>query len=139
MKEDLPDKYEVIDSLEESLEALQKDYKDLSEYISDAGWEDWMDDYCEDPENPSIEEINEIEDVQEEAFLEWKSKQEWNKAWKDLDGIKDWWNKNVKEKYITNLSEDDFKLEMMEEFQNTGSVEIGRLYSKTGNPLLWIY
>ena len=44
-------------------------HKYASEFIDDIGWEDWMKEYCEDPESPTEDEIARID---EELKRIWK-------------------------------------------------------------------
>lgn len=41
---------------------------EVSSFVRNVGWEDWMDDYCEDPKNPNEVEMEEIQSGLEELF-----------------------------------------------------------------------
>lgn len=62
---------------------------------------------------------------------------DWKKAKKELKGIRSWWNRNVKKQYRTSLTENEFILECIDEYMNTGNVEIRSFYSKTNCPMTW--
>lgn len=47
-----------------------------------------------------------------------------------LNGLKAWWNRNCKPQYKITISADELKKECLSEFENTGSVEMRRIYSK---------
>lgn len=131
----------IISQIKKELKAGQ--YEDLYTYQCDAGWQEWMQNFteAEDGECISERESAEIEAIQERAFAEYEEEktQEYIKeTYKKLNGIKSWWNKNVKPKYRTTLSAEEFKNECFSEYVNTGSVEIRACYSKTGCPVNWI-
>ena len=49
-------------------------YKYTYSFIDSIGWEDWMKEYCEDPESPTEDEIARIDE---------ELKRIWNEAWSD--------------------------------------------------------
>ena len=51
-----------------------------------------------------------------------------------LNGLKAWWNKFCKPDYKIKISANELKIECLSEYENTGSVEMSRMYSKDGNP-----
>ena len=50
-----------------------------------------------------------------------------------LNGLKSWWNKNCKLQYKIKITAEELKKECIGEYENTGSVEMSRIYSKDGN------
>ena len=49
-----------------------------------------------------------------------------------LNGLKAWWNRLCKPQYKITMSADELKEECLSEYENTGSVEMSRMYSKDG-------
>jgi hypothetical protein len=131
---------QIINQIKRELKA--GDYTDFDLYVDEAGWQDWMCQYttAADGEPASEAEIREIEKIQEKAWVEYNDDlcaAEYKKALKNLAGIKTWWNRNVKPRYKTPLTAEEFKQECLSEYIETGSVEIRGMFSKTGCPLAW--
>jgi hypothetical protein len=131
---------QIINQIKRELKAGA--YTDFDLYVDEAGWQDWMSQYttAADGEPATEAEIREIEKIQEKAWNEYddeKNDAETKKALKELAGIKAWWNRNVKPQYKSDLTAAEFKNECLEEYMNTGNVEIRACYSKTGCPLTW--
>ena len=51
-----------------------------------------------------------------------------------LNGLKAWWNRLCKPQYKITMSADELKEECLSEYENTGSVEMSRVYSKDDCP-----
>ena len=51
-----------------------------------------------------------------------------------LNGLKAWWNRLCKPQYNITMSADELKEECLSEYENTGSVEMSRVYSKDDCP-----
>lgn len=72
------------------------------------------------------------EDMEDYIFCE-----EVKKARKNLKGIRSWWNRNAKPQYKTPLTELQFIDEVLDEYMNTGNVEMRAIYSKDGCTKNW--
>lgn len=73
-----------------------------------------------------------------EDMFDYVMEHDYKKARKELKGIRAWWNRHAKKQFKTPLTEKEFIDECIDEYMNTGSVEMRAFFSKCGHTLNWL-